>query len=167
MNALMLSLSGALQTEKSLYLVTEQVTPLAAHLKAQSDRGGSGELEISWGLHQIVVSRLKERWVLSFPHVFLYVEFCLSFINPLPPLLHYPSPFLCVSLSLYRSLNQWKGDSPSSLRRPFSMLIKRYWMFSKHQPKGLIGSHNISCYRITQSHRYIISVSQAQNGVKL
>lgn len=61
MNALMLSLSGALQTEKSLYLVTEQVTPLAAHLKAQSDRGGSGELEISWGLHQIVVSRLKER----------------------------------------------------------------------------------------------------------
>uniref|UniRef100_A0A4W5KRM8 N-terminal kinase-like protein n=1 Tax=Hucho hucho TaxID=62062 RepID=A0A4W5KRM8_9TELE len=43
-----------LETEKSLYLVTEQVTPLAAHLKAQSDRGGSGELEMSWGLHQIV-----------------------------------------------------------------------------------------------------------------
>uniref|UniRef100_A0A673WTJ5 N-terminal kinase-like protein n=1 Tax=Salmo trutta TaxID=8032 RepID=A0A673WTJ5_SALTR len=43
-----------LETEKSLYLVTEQVTSLAAHLKAQSDRGGSGELEISWGLHQIV-----------------------------------------------------------------------------------------------------------------
>uniref|UniRef100_A0A8C7NVL0 N-terminal kinase-like protein n=1 Tax=Oncorhynchus mykiss TaxID=8022 RepID=A0A8C7NVL0_ONCMY len=43
-----------LETEKSLYLVTEQVTPLAAHLKAQSDRGGSGDLEMSWGLHQIV-----------------------------------------------------------------------------------------------------------------
>ncbi|XP_031645609.1 N-terminal kinase-like protein isoform X6 [Oncorhynchus kisutch] len=41
-------------TEKSLYLVTEQVTPLAAHLKAQSERGGSGELEVSWGLHQTV-----------------------------------------------------------------------------------------------------------------
>uniref|UniRef100_A0A8C7TQI8 N-terminal kinase-like protein n=1 Tax=Oncorhynchus mykiss TaxID=8022 RepID=A0A8C7TQI8_ONCMY len=43
-----------LETEKSLYLVTEQVTPLAAHLKAQSERGGSGELEVSWGLHQTV-----------------------------------------------------------------------------------------------------------------
>ncbi|XP_067104118.1 N-terminal kinase-like protein isoform X3 [Osmerus mordax] len=43
-----------LETEKSLYLVTEQVTPLAAHLKAQAERGGSGELEVSWGLHQIV-----------------------------------------------------------------------------------------------------------------
>uniref|UniRef100_A0A8C8HZI4 N-terminal kinase-like protein n=1 Tax=Oncorhynchus tshawytscha TaxID=74940 RepID=A0A8C8HZI4_ONCTS len=43
-----------LETEKSLYLVTEQVTPLAAHLKAQSDRGGSGDLEMSWGFHQIV-----------------------------------------------------------------------------------------------------------------
>lgn len=57
----MLSLSGVLQTEKSLYLVTEQVTPLAAHLKAQSERGGSGELEVSWGLHQTVVSRLEGR----------------------------------------------------------------------------------------------------------
>lgn len=43
------------QTEKSLYLVTEQVTPLAVHLKAQAEKGGAGELEISWGLHQIVV----------------------------------------------------------------------------------------------------------------
>ncbi|XP_060935446.1 N-terminal kinase-like protein [Limanda limanda] len=43
-----------LETEKSLYLVTEQVTPLAVHLKAQAEKGGSGELEISWGLHQIV-----------------------------------------------------------------------------------------------------------------
>uniref|UniRef100_A0A8C4ED49 N-terminal kinase-like protein n=1 Tax=Dicentrarchus labrax TaxID=13489 RepID=A0A8C4ED49_DICLA len=43
-----------LETEKSLYLVTEQVTPLAVHLKAQAEKGGSGELEVSWGLHQIV-----------------------------------------------------------------------------------------------------------------
>ncbi|XP_035983079.1 N-terminal kinase-like protein isoform X2 [Fundulus heteroclitus] len=39
------------ETDKSLYLVTEQVTPLAVHLKAQAEKG---ELEISWGLHQIV-----------------------------------------------------------------------------------------------------------------
>ncbi|KAJ8337994.1 hypothetical protein SKAU_G00369600 [Synaphobranchus kaupii] len=43
-----------LETEKCLYLVTEQVTPLAAHLKTQAERGGSGELEVSWGLHQIL-----------------------------------------------------------------------------------------------------------------
>ncbi|XP_037531733.1 N-terminal kinase-like protein [Nematolebias whitei] len=43
-----------LETDKSLYVVTEQVTPLAVHLKAQSENGGAGELEISWGLHQIV-----------------------------------------------------------------------------------------------------------------
>lgn len=43
------------QTEKSLYLVTEQVTPLAVHLKAQAEKGGGGDLEVSWGLHQIVV----------------------------------------------------------------------------------------------------------------
>lgn len=43
-----------LETEKSLYLVTEQVTPLAVHLKAQAEKGGAGELEVSWGLHQIV-----------------------------------------------------------------------------------------------------------------
>lgn len=48
-------LSLLFQTEKTLYLVTEPVTPLSAHLKAQSDKGGSGELEVSWGLHQIVV----------------------------------------------------------------------------------------------------------------
>ncbi|KAJ3588342.1 hypothetical protein NHX12_011935 [Muraenolepis orangiensis] len=41
-------------TEKGLYLVTEQVTPLAVHLKAQAEKGRSGELEVSWGLHQIV-----------------------------------------------------------------------------------------------------------------
>ncbi|XP_032411111.1 LOW QUALITY PROTEIN: N-terminal kinase-like protein [Xiphophorus hellerii] len=43
-----------LETDKSLYLVTEQVTPLSVHLKAQAEKGGAGELEISWGLHQIV-----------------------------------------------------------------------------------------------------------------
>ncbi|XP_041653261.1 N-terminal kinase-like protein [Cheilinus undulatus] len=43
-----------LETEKSLYLVTEQVTPLSVYLKAQADKGGAGELEVSWGLHQIV-----------------------------------------------------------------------------------------------------------------
>lgn len=43
-----------LETEKSLYLVTEQVTPLAVHIKAQTEKGGAGELEVSWGLHQIV-----------------------------------------------------------------------------------------------------------------
>uniref|UniRef100_A0A8C5DSK3 N-terminal kinase-like protein n=1 Tax=Gouania willdenowi TaxID=441366 RepID=A0A8C5DSK3_GOUWI len=42
------------QTDKSLYLVTEQVTPLAVHLKAQAEKVGAGELEVSWGLHQIV-----------------------------------------------------------------------------------------------------------------
>lgn len=50
-----------LQTEKSLYLVTEQVKPLAVHLKAQAEKGGAGDLEVSWGLHQIVV-RTKAIW---------------------------------------------------------------------------------------------------------
>ncbi|KAG9272469.1 N-terminal kinase-like protein isoform X1 [Astyanax mexicanus] len=49
-----LSYVDGLETDKSLYLVTEPVTPLAAHLKARSESGGSGELEISWGLHQTV-----------------------------------------------------------------------------------------------------------------
>ncbi|XP_069026587.1 N-terminal kinase-like protein [Embiotoca jacksoni] len=43
-----------LETDKSLYLVTEQVTPLAVHLKAQAEKRSGGELEVSWGLHQIV-----------------------------------------------------------------------------------------------------------------
>ncbi|KAL4622977.1 N-terminal kinase-like protein [Arapaima gigas] len=43
-----------LETEKCLYLVTEPVTPLTAHLRVQAEKGGSGELEISWGFHQIV-----------------------------------------------------------------------------------------------------------------
>ncbi|XP_072519011.1 N-terminal kinase-like protein [Salminus brasiliensis] len=49
-----LSYVDGLETDKSLYLVTEPVTPLATHLKARAESGGSGELEISWGLHQIV-----------------------------------------------------------------------------------------------------------------
>lgn len=62
-----MSLVWLLQTEKSLYLVTEQVTPLAAHLKARAEKGGVGELEISWGLHQIVVrtGELNCLWHLS------------------------------------------------------------------------------------------------------
>ena len=63
-----------LQTEKCLYLVTEQVTPLAVHLKAQAEKGGSGELEVSWGLHQIVVRRLTLAYLFS---VFTSV-LCLS-----------------------------------------------------------------------------------------
>lgn len=50
-----LNVLAVLQTEKSLYLVTEQVKPLAVHLKAQAEKGGAGDLEVSWGLHQIVV----------------------------------------------------------------------------------------------------------------
>lgn len=50
----LISLLVVLQTEKSLYLVTEQVKPLSVHLKAQAEKGG-GDLEVSWGLHQIVV----------------------------------------------------------------------------------------------------------------
>ncbi|KAJ8246948.1 hypothetical protein GJAV_G00257080 [Gymnothorax javanicus] len=46
--------ADGLETEKCLYVVTEPVTSLAAHLKVQSERGGSGELEVSWGLHQIL-----------------------------------------------------------------------------------------------------------------
>ncbi|XP_051929904.1 N-terminal kinase-like protein isoform X2 [Hippocampus zosterae] len=38
-----------LETDKSLYLVTEPVTPLVVHLK-----GAPSELEVSWGLHQII-----------------------------------------------------------------------------------------------------------------
>ncbi|XP_062856745.1 N-terminal kinase-like protein [Trichomycterus rosablanca] len=43
-----------LETEKSLYVVTEPVTPLTSHLDTRAEKGGSGELEISWGLHQLV-----------------------------------------------------------------------------------------------------------------
>ncbi|XP_051505126.1 N-terminal kinase-like protein isoform X1 [Myxocyprinus asiaticus] len=49
-----LSYVDGLETEKSLYIVTEPVTPLAAHLKVQAEKGGASDLEVSWGLHQIV-----------------------------------------------------------------------------------------------------------------
>ncbi|XP_066504709.1 N-terminal kinase-like protein isoform X2 [Hoplias malabaricus] len=49
-----LSYVDGLETDKSLYIVTEPVTLLATHLKARTESDGSGELEISWGLHQIV-----------------------------------------------------------------------------------------------------------------
>ncbi|XP_003798701.1 N-terminal kinase-like protein isoform X1 [Otolemur garnettii] len=43
-----------LETEKCLHVVTEAVTPLGMYLKARVEAGGLKELEISWGLHQIV-----------------------------------------------------------------------------------------------------------------
>ncbi|KAK2891001.1 hypothetical protein Q8A67_013644 [Cirrhinus molitorella] len=49
-----LSYVDGLETEKGLYIVTEPVTPLAAHLKLQAEKGGASDLEVSWGLHQIV-----------------------------------------------------------------------------------------------------------------
>lgn len=49
-----LSYVDGLETEKSLYIVTEPVTPLAAHLKVQAEKGVVSDLEVSWGLHQIV-----------------------------------------------------------------------------------------------------------------
>ncbi|XP_073676126.1 N-terminal kinase-like protein isoform X2 [Garra rufa] len=49
-----LSYVDGLETEKSLYIVTEPVTLLAAHLKLQAEKGGASDLEVSWGLHQIV-----------------------------------------------------------------------------------------------------------------
>uniref|UniRef100_A0A672TD30 N-terminal kinase-like protein n=1 Tax=Sinocyclocheilus grahami TaxID=75366 RepID=A0A672TD30_SINGR len=49
-----LSYVDGLETEKSLYIVTEPVTTLAAHLKLQAEKGGASDLEVSWGLHQIV-----------------------------------------------------------------------------------------------------------------
>uniref|UniRef100_A0A8D2LCV1 N-terminal kinase-like protein n=1 Tax=Varanus komodoensis TaxID=61221 RepID=A0A8D2LCV1_VARKO len=47
--------SGLLwQTEKCLYVVTEPVMPLSAYLESRAAGRGLNELEISWGLHQIV-----------------------------------------------------------------------------------------------------------------
>ncbi|XP_063584446.1 N-terminal kinase-like protein isoform X10 [Pongo abelii] len=43
-----------LETEKCLHVVTEAVTPLGIYLKARVEASGLKELEISWGLHQIV-----------------------------------------------------------------------------------------------------------------
>ncbi|KAF4009892.1 hypothetical protein G4228_001211 [Cervus hanglu yarkandensis] len=43
-----------LETDKCLHVVTEAVTPLGVYLKARVEAGGLKELELSWGLHQIV-----------------------------------------------------------------------------------------------------------------
>uniref|UniRef100_G3UD16 N-terminal kinase-like protein n=1 Tax=Loxodonta africana TaxID=9785 RepID=G3UD16_LOXAF len=43
-----------LETDKCLHIVTEAVTPLGMYLKARVEAGGLKELELSWGLHQIV-----------------------------------------------------------------------------------------------------------------
>ncbi|XP_066205816.1 N-terminal kinase-like protein isoform X6 [Saccopteryx leptura] len=43
-----------LETDKCLHIVTEAVTPLGVYLKARAEAGGPKELELSWGLHQIV-----------------------------------------------------------------------------------------------------------------
>ncbi|XP_056383050.1 N-terminal kinase-like protein [Hyla sarda] len=43
-----------LETDKCLYIVTEPVTTLGTYIKSRTDTGGISELEISWGLHQIV-----------------------------------------------------------------------------------------------------------------
>nr|XP_031304268.1 N-terminal kinase-like protein isoform X4 [Camelus dromedarius] len=43
-----------LETDKCLHVVTEAVTPLGIYLKARAEAGGLKELELSWGLHQIV-----------------------------------------------------------------------------------------------------------------
>ncbi|XP_036851255.2 N-terminal kinase-like protein isoform X3 [Manis javanica] len=43
-----------LETDKCLHVVTEAVTPLGMYLKARVEAGGLKELELSWGLHQIV-----------------------------------------------------------------------------------------------------------------
>ncbi|XP_018409826.1 PREDICTED: N-terminal kinase-like protein [Nanorana parkeri] len=49
-----LSYVDGLETDKCLYVVTEPVTTLGTYMKSRSDAGGISELEISWGLHQIV-----------------------------------------------------------------------------------------------------------------
>ncbi|XP_068832269.1 N-terminal kinase-like protein isoform X10 [Capricornis sumatraensis] len=43
-----------LETDKCLHVVTEAVTPLGVYLKARAEADGLKELELSWGLHQIV-----------------------------------------------------------------------------------------------------------------
>ncbi|XP_044304747.1 N-terminal kinase-like protein isoform X2 [Varanus komodoensis] len=49
-----LSYIDGLETEKCLYVVTEPVMPLSAYLESRAAGRGLNELEISWGLHQIV-----------------------------------------------------------------------------------------------------------------
>ncbi|XP_013926513.1 PREDICTED: N-terminal kinase-like protein, partial [Thamnophis sirtalis] len=48
-----LSYIDGLETEKSLHVVTEPVTPLPAYLESRGDGKSLSEAEISWGLHQI------------------------------------------------------------------------------------------------------------------
>ncbi|VFV23123.1 n-terminal kinase-like protein [Lynx pardinus] len=43
-----------LETDKCLHVVTEAVTPLGMYLKERAEAGGLKDLELSWGLHQIV-----------------------------------------------------------------------------------------------------------------
>uniref|UniRef100_A0A452S595 N-terminal kinase-like protein n=1 Tax=Ursus americanus TaxID=9643 RepID=A0A452S595_URSAM len=43
-----------LETDKCLHVVTDAVTPLKMYLKERAEAGGLKELELSWGLHQIV-----------------------------------------------------------------------------------------------------------------
>ncbi|XP_025734601.1 N-terminal kinase-like protein isoform X1 [Callorhinus ursinus] len=43
-----------LETDRCLHVVTEAVTPLKMYLKERAEAGGLKELELSWGLHQIV-----------------------------------------------------------------------------------------------------------------
>ncbi|XP_061462411.1 N-terminal kinase-like protein isoform X5 [Rhineura floridana] len=49
-----LSYIDGLETEKCLHVVTEPVTPLLVYLESKGEGRGLSELEISWGLHQIV-----------------------------------------------------------------------------------------------------------------
>ncbi|CAH2330361.1 N-terminal kinase, partial [Pelobates cultripes] len=49
-----LSYVDGLETDKCVYIVTEPVTQLGTYMKSRTDSGGVSELEISWGLHQIV-----------------------------------------------------------------------------------------------------------------
>ncbi|KAJ7307122.1 hypothetical protein JRQ81_009104 [Phrynocephalus forsythii] len=49
-----LSYIDGLETEKCLHVVTEPVMPLSAFLESRDNGKTLSELEISWGLHQIV-----------------------------------------------------------------------------------------------------------------
>uniref|UniRef100_A0ACB8G9P7 N-terminal kinase-like protein n=1 Tax=Sphaerodactylus townsendi TaxID=933632 RepID=A0ACB8G9P7_9SAUR len=51
-----LSYIDGLETEKCLQVVTEPVVPLRAYLESRGEAKALNEQEISWGLHQIVVS---------------------------------------------------------------------------------------------------------------
>ncbi|XP_036182571.1 N-terminal kinase-like protein isoform X2 [Myotis myotis] len=49
-----LAFIDGLETDKCVHVVTEAVTPLGVHLRTRAEAGGPKELELSWGLHQIV-----------------------------------------------------------------------------------------------------------------